>query len=65
MRGALGKVRERLYNSVTESLPLASGHNGHGNGHGDGHAVEANGHDHAALTAAEGSGTERTDERDG
>ncbi len=65
MRGALGKVRERLYNSVTESLPLASGHNGHGNGHGDGHAVEANGHDHAALTAAEGSGAERTDERDG
>ncbi|HEY2508528.1 MAG TPA: cytochrome bc complex cytochrome b subunit [Streptosporangiaceae bacterium] len=39
MRGALGKVRERLYNVVTESVPLEDGHaNGHGNGHGNGQA---------------------------
>ncbi len=62
MRGALGKVRERLYHAVTESVPLASSHNGEGNGHGNGHAVEANGHDQAAVTAPEGSGHGRTDE---
>jgi ubiquinol-cytochrome c reductase cytochrome b subunit len=41
MRGAIGKVRARLYNAVTESVPLPSGH---GNGHGNGHAIEGNGH---------------------
>jgi ubiquinol-cytochrome c reductase cytochrome b subunit len=66
MRGTLGKVRERLYNAVTESVPLPSAtHNGHGNGHGNGHAVEANGHDRAAISAAEGSGAGVTDEPDG
>jgi ubiquinol-cytochrome c reductase cytochrome b subunit len=64
MRGTIGKVRERLYRTVTESVPLPSAHNGHGNGHGNGHAIEANGHDRAAIPAAEGSGTGRTDEHD-
>ena len=46
MRGAVGRVRERLYNIVTESVPLpaANGHHAvEGNGHGQ-HAVEGNGH---------------------
>ncbi|HEU5417954.1 MAG TPA: ubiquinol-cytochrome c reductase cytochrome b subunit [Streptosporangiaceae bacterium] len=50
MRGAIGKVRERLYRVVTESVPLPAG-DGHGNGHaaleGDGHGEgegEPNGH---------------------
>ncbi|MGO8960589.1 MAG: cytochrome b [Streptosporangiaceae bacterium] len=60
MRGALGKVRERLYHAVTESIPLASSHDGHGNGR----AVEQNGHDHAAIPASEGSGTSQTGEPD-
>ena len=40
MRGAVGRVRERLYNVVTESVPMTegNGHGGHGNGHGNGHA---------------------------
>jgi len=42
MRGTLGKVRGRLYNVISESVPMPSVH---GNGHGDGHAVEADGHD--------------------
>jgi len=42
MRGGLGRVRERLNEVLTESVPM-DGHgngygNGHGNGHGDGHA---------------------------
>jgi ubiquinol-cytochrome c reductase cytochrome b subunit len=53
MRGALGKVRERLYNVVTESVPLPEPH---ANGHGNGHAVEGNGHGQESLPA--GSGTE-------
>ncbi|HEY2641854.1 MAG TPA: cytochrome bc complex cytochrome b subunit [Streptosporangiaceae bacterium] len=58
MRGTIGKVRERLYRTVTESVPLASPHrNGHGNGHGNGHEVEADGHDHAAISAPDGSGS--------
>ena len=64
MRGTLGKVRERLYHAVTESIPLESTHNGHGNGHGNGHAVEGNGHDREAISAPEGSGTGQTDEQD-
>jgi ubiquinol-cytochrome c reductase cytochrome b subunit len=46
MRGAVGKVRSRLYNIVTESVPLpaADGHHAvEGNGHGQ-QAVEGNGH---------------------
>jgi ubiquinol-cytochrome c reductase cytochrome b subunit len=61
MRGALGKVRARLYNVVTESVPLPAGdHDGHGaiegNGHGgDGHS--SNGHsDRAAVGAGEPDG---------
>jgi hypothetical protein len=35
MRGAMGRVRERMYKVITESVPLTNGHpNGHGNGHG-------------------------------
>jgi ubiquinol-cytochrome c reductase cytochrome b subunit len=51
MRGAVGKVRERLYSVVTESIPLptGNGHNGHaiedGHGeHGNGHGEHGNGH---------------------
>ncbi len=64
MRGTIGKVRERLYNTVTESVPLPSTHNGHGNGHGNGHAVEANGHDRAAISATEGSAAGQPDDQD-
>jgi ubiquinol-cytochrome c reductase cytochrome b subunit len=53
MRGRLGKVRERLYNVVTESVPMPEPH---GNGHGNGHAVEGNGHGQESLPA--GSSTE-------
>jgi ubiquinol-cytochrome c reductase cytochrome b subunit len=49
MRGAIGKVRERLYDVVTESVPLPDGP-AHGDGHGNGHAIEGNGH------AVEGDG---------
>jgi ubiquinol-cytochrome c reductase cytochrome b subunit len=51
MRGAVGKVRERLYSVVTESIPLptGNGHNGHAieGGHGEpgnGHGEPGNGH---------------------
>ena len=64
MRGTLGKVRERLYHAVTESIPLESTHNGHGNGHGNGHAVEGDGHDREVISTPEGSGTGQTDEQD-
>ncbi len=42
MRGGLGRVRERLYNVVTESVPMieADGHGEHGDGHGNGHAAQ-------------------------
>jgi quinol---cytochrome-c reductase cytochrome b subunit len=46
MRGAMGKVRERLYRVVTESVPMVEGDggrthgDGHGNGHGNGHAID-------------------------
>ena len=45
MRGAVGKVRERLYNVVTESVPLPTSRppRADGNGHGE-HAVEGDGH---------------------
>jgi ubiquinol-cytochrome c reductase cytochrome b subunit len=54
MRGAIGKVRARLYNVATESVPLPA--NGHGDGHGNGHAVAANGHGEPAAVPAGGSG---------
>jgi hypothetical protein len=48
----MGKMRERLYNVVTESIPLPEPHaNGHGDGHGNGHAVEGNGHGQESLPA--------------
>jgi len=56
MRGTVGKVRQRLYRVVTESLPLP-GPNGHGNGHGNGHAIEGeDGHERAALGPGEATG---------
>jgi ubiquinol-cytochrome c reductase cytochrome b subunit len=54
MRGGLGRVRERLYKVVTESVPIAGSHNGHGNGH----AVEGNGHDAAAIGTGHGADAE-------
>ena len=48
MRGAIGKVRERLYSVVTESAPMPEVH---GNGHGNGHAIEGNGHGQESLPA--------------
>jgi ubiquinol-cytochrome c reductase cytochrome b subunit len=58
MRGAAGRVRERMYNVLTESVPLTDAHtNGHGNGHaiegGDGHG---NGHAPAAVPVGAGEG---------
>jgi ubiquinol-cytochrome c reductase cytochrome b subunit len=69
MRGGLGRVRERLYNVVTESAPLpeANGHGiGHGNGHGpegNGHGAEGDGHGHTAISA--GTSSTQDDARDG
>ena len=55
MRGALGKVRARLYNIVTESAELEPSHgNGHGDGHGNGHGED---HAPAAVTSGEPTGT--------
>jgi ubiquinol-cytochrome c reductase cytochrome b subunit len=55
MRGALGKVRARLYNIVTESAELEPSHgNGHGDGHGNGHGAD---HAPAAVTSGEPTGT--------
>ncbi len=58
MRGGLGRVRERLYNVVTEAAPRpeTNGHAiGHGNGHGNGQAVEGNGHSHTAISTGASS----------
>ncbi len=49
VRGSIGKLRLRLYNVVTESVPLPAG-DGHGNGH---EAIEGNGH---VAPAAVGQG---------
>ena len=59
MRGATGRVRERLNKVVNESVPLTEtdGYGGRGDGHGNGHAI-GNGHgepEPAAVPAA-GSG---------
>jgi ubiquinol-cytochrome c reductase cytochrome b subunit len=64
MRGGLGKVRERLYKVVTESMPIATSHDGHGNGHGNGHAVESNGHDHSAISSGSTTTAIETDDQD-
>ena len=59
MRGAVGRVRERLNTVVNESVPLteSDGYGGHGNGHGNGHAI-GNGHgdQEPAAVPAGGSG---------
>jgi ubiquinol-cytochrome c reductase cytochrome b subunit len=57
MRGGLGRVRERLYTVVTESAPMPSSHNGHGDGHGNGHAIETNGHDGGASVGSSTTST--------
>jgi ubiquinol-cytochrome c reductase cytochrome b subunit len=72
MRGGLGRVRERLYNVVTESsaLPEPNGHaigdgNGHAIGDGNGHAVEGNGHGHTAISSGATSSQADSHEDDG
>jgi ubiquinol-cytochrome c reductase cytochrome b subunit len=55
MRGALGKVRQRLYKVAAESTELPTT-NGHHNGHGTGHAIEGSGHDGHSV----GSGSTAT-----
>jgi ubiquinol-cytochrome c reductase cytochrome b subunit len=47
MRGGLGRVREGMYNVLTESVPMDAHGDGHGNGHGNGHGEP----DHAAVPA--------------
>jgi ubiquinol-cytochrome c reductase cytochrome b subunit len=62
MRGGIGRVRERLYKVVTESVPITDGHNGHGNGH----AIEGNGHDdHAAIGTGATAGHGGSESEDG
>jgi ubiquinol-cytochrome c reductase cytochrome b subunit len=53
MRGAVGRLRERAYKVVTESVPLEDAH---ASGHGDGHAIEGNGHGNGHAPAAVPSG---------
>jgi len=72
MRGGLGRVRERLYNVVTESsaLPEPNGHaigdgNGHAIGSGNGNAVEDNGHGHTAISSGATSSQADSHEGDG
>jgi ubiquinol-cytochrome c reductase cytochrome b subunit len=62
MRGGLGRVRERLYNVVTESSALPEP-NGHAIGGGNGHAVEGNGHGHTAISS--GATSTQADSHDG
>jgi ubiquinol-cytochrome c reductase cytochrome b subunit len=47
MRGGLGRVRQGMYNVLTESVPMDAHGDGHGNGHGNGHGEP----DHAAVPA--------------
>jgi ubiquinol-cytochrome c reductase cytochrome b subunit len=63
MRGGLGRVRERLYNVVTESSALPEP-NGHAIGGGNGHAVEGNGHSHTAISSGATSSQADTHEGD-
>ncbi len=59
MRGAAGRVRERLNKVVNESVPLTEGdgYGGHGNGHGNGHAIgDGHGEQEPAAVPAGGSG---------
>ena len=66
MRGAMGRLRERAYKVVTESVPLEEAHaTGHGNGHaieGNGHAVEGNGHAPAQVSSGQGDGESSGDQ---
>jgi ubiquinol-cytochrome c reductase cytochrome b subunit len=66
MRGAMGRLRERAYKVVTESVPLEEAHaGGHGNGHaieGNGHAVEGNGHAPAQVSSGQGEGESSGDQ---
>jgi len=60
MRGAVGRVRERLHHTIAESVPLpdvtADGHgNGHGNGHGEIEGNEPDGHAPAAARQGDGA----------
>jgi ubiquinol-cytochrome c reductase cytochrome b subunit len=64
MRGGLGRVRERLYNVVTESSALPEP-NGHAIGDGNGHAVEGNGHGHTAISSGATSSQADSHEGDG
>jgi ubiquinol-cytochrome c reductase cytochrome b subunit len=64
MRGGLGRVRERLYNVVTESSALPEP-NGHAIGDGNGHAVEGNGHGHTAIPSGATSSQADSHEGDG
>jgi ubiquinol-cytochrome c reductase cytochrome b subunit len=63
MRGGIGRVRERLYNVVTESSALPEP-NGHAIGGGNGHAVEGNGHSHTAISSGATSTQADTHEGD-
>jgi hypothetical protein len=63
VRGGMGRVRERVNEVLTESVPM-DGHGGgygeHGNGHGNGHAEPAAispGGDHAPGDEEAGSPT--------
>jgi len=53
MRGAVGKVRSRLYNVVTESIPLPSG-----DGHGEHEAIEGSSQEPAAVSGGRGGQSE-------
>jgi ubiquinol-cytochrome c reductase cytochrome b subunit len=56
MRGAAGRVHERLHQTIAESVPLPDGAS---NGHGNGHAIEGNGHgDHAPAAARQVDGSD-------
>jgi ubiquinol-cytochrome c reductase cytochrome b subunit len=59
MRGAIGRVRERMYKVVTESVPLEEAH---ANGHGNGHAIEGNGHAPAQVSTGQGEGEASADQ---
>jgi ubiquinol-cytochrome c reductase cytochrome b subunit len=55
MRGGLGRVRQGMYNVLSESVPMDA----HGNGHGDGHGEP----DHAAVPAGTEPGDAAIEDR--
>jgi ubiquinol-cytochrome c reductase cytochrome b subunit len=63
MRGGLGRVRERLYNVVTESSALPEP-NGHAIGDGNGHAI-GDGNGHTAISSGATSSQADSHEGDG